>query len=97
MSRQRPEDMVGRGLGVAVALGALALGVAAALMNSERTRQMRDDLRHRVDDLGRRVDEAVRLLAEAGFAARVEESLGAPFGYVVAQTTDGAEVVLTVV
>jgi serine/threonine-protein kinase len=47
--------------------------------------------------LGRPVDEAVRLLAEAGFAARVEESLGAPFGYVVAQTTDGAEVVLTVV
>ena len=47
--------------------------------------------------LDRPVDEAVRLLAEAGFAARVEESLGAPFGYVVAQTTDGAEVVLTVV
>ncbi|MFF0988658.1 Stk1 family PASTA domain-containing Ser/Thr kinase [Kocuria nitroreducens] len=47
--------------------------------------------------LGRSVDEAVRILAEAGFPARVEESLGAPFGYVVAQTTDGAEVVLTVV
>ncbi|GAA1752618.1 Stk1 family PASTA domain-containing Ser/Thr kinase [Kocuria aegyptia] len=47
--------------------------------------------------LGRPVDEAVRVLAEAGYPARVEESLGAPFGYVVAQTTDGAEVVLTVV
>ncbi|MEX5256241.1 protein kinase domain-containing protein [Kocuria arenosa] len=47
--------------------------------------------------LGRPVDEAVLVLAEAGFPARVEESLGAPFGYVVAQTTDGAEVVLTVV
>ncbi|MFI7493220.1 PASTA domain-containing protein, partial [Kocuria sp. M4R2S49] len=46
--------------------------------------------------LGRTVDEAVRALTEAGFTARVEESLGAPFGYVVSQTTDGAEVVLTV-
>ena len=41
------------------------------------------------------MDQAVQVLAEAGFRARVEESLGAPFGYVVAQTTDGAEVVLT--
>ncbi|HET9494183.1 MAG TPA: hypothetical protein VFR15_08140, partial [Chloroflexia bacterium] len=63
MSRQRPEDIVGRGLGFAVALGALALGVAAALMNSERTRQMREELRGRVDDLGKRVDE---LSAQAG-------------------------------
>ncbi|WP_298586867.1 Stk1 family PASTA domain-containing Ser/Thr kinase [uncultured Kocuria sp.] len=46
--------------------------------------------------LGRPVDEAVQVLAEAGYTARIEESLGAPFGYVVAQTTDGAEVVLTV-
>ncbi|MEX5294904.1 protein kinase [Kocuria sp. CPCC 205268] len=46
--------------------------------------------------LGRPVDEAVRVLGEAGYAARVEERLGAPFGYVVAQTADGAEVVLTV-
>ncbi len=47
--------------------------------------------------LGQPVDQAVLVLAEAGFPARVEESLGAPLGYVVAQTTDGAEVVLTVV
>ncbi|MGQ1837113.1 Stk1 family PASTA domain-containing Ser/Thr kinase [Kocuria turfanensis] len=48
------------------------------------------------DVVGRSVEEAVRVLQEAGFAARVEESFGAPFGYVLSQTTDGAEVVLTV-
>ncbi|KUG60958.1 hypothetical protein AVL61_10095 [Kocuria rosea subsp. polaris] len=46
--------------------------------------------------LGRPVDEAVQVLAEAGWTSRVEERLGAPFGYVVAQTTDEAEIVLTV-
>lgn len=48
------------------------------------------------DVVGRPVGEAVPALEEAGFTARVEESFGAPFGYVLSQTTDGAEVVLTV-
>jgi serine/threonine-protein kinase len=46
--------------------------------------------------VGRPAEEAVRLLEEAGFPVRVEEELGAPFGRVVRQTTDGAGVVLTV-
>jgi serine/threonine-protein kinase len=46
--------------------------------------------------LGRPVEEAVRLLEEAGFPVRVEESLGAPFGRVVRQAADGTGVVLTV-
>lgn len=48
------------------------------------------------DVVGRPVGEAVPALEEAGFTARVEESFGAPFGYVLSQTTNGAEVVLTV-
>ncbi|MFE7630085.1 PASTA domain-containing protein [Kocuria sp. NPDC057446] len=47
--------------------------------------------------LGRPVDEAVRMLEEAGYPVRVEERLGAPFGYVVARTAAGDGVVLTVV
>lgn len=51
------EELFSKGLGVAIALGALAVGVAAAMMNNERSRQMREELRGRVDELGRKVED----------------------------------------
>jgi ElaB/YqjD/DUF883 family membrane-anchored ribosome-binding protein len=51
------EDLLGKGLGVAFAVGALAVGVAAALMNQEKARQIRAEVQSQLDDLGRRVDE----------------------------------------
>ena len=57
MAENKSDDLIGKGIGMAVALGALALGVATALMNNERSRQMRAELQGRVDDLGRRVDD----------------------------------------
>ena len=57
MAENKSDDFIGKGVGMIVALGALALGVAAAVMNNERTRQMRAELKERVDDLGRRVDD----------------------------------------
>ncbi len=62
MSEKTTGDGLSKGLGIAVALGALAVGVATAVMNNDRTRQVRDELKQRVDELGRRVDE---LTAEA--------------------------------
>lgn len=55
-------DGLSKGLSVAVALGALAVGVATAVVNNGRTKQTREELRQRVDELGMRVDE---LTAEA--------------------------------
>jgi ElaB/YqjD/DUF883 family membrane-anchored ribosome-binding protein len=46
-----------KGLGVAVAVGALAVGVVAALMNQERARQIRADVQGQLDELGKRVDD----------------------------------------
>lgn len=56
------KDGLSKGLSVAVALGALAVGVATAVVNNGRTKQVREDLRQRLDELGKRVDE---LTAEA--------------------------------
>lgn len=51
------EETLTRALGVMIALGALAVGAAAAVMNNERSKQMRDDMKLRVDELGKRVDD----------------------------------------
>jgi ABC-type transporter Mla subunit MlaD len=51
------EDLLGKSLGVVVAIGALAVGIAAAAMNNERSRQMRDEVKTRLDVLGKRVDD----------------------------------------
>jgi ElaB/YqjD/DUF883 family membrane-anchored ribosome-binding protein len=62
------EDLFAKGLGVAFAMGALAVGVAAALMNQERARQIRAEVQSQLDDLGRRVDDlsaqATRMVQE---------------------------------
>ena len=62
------EDLFGKSIGLAIALGALAVGVAAAALNNERARQMRQEVQGRLDDLGKRVDElsaqATRALEE---------------------------------
>jgi len=62
MAENKSDYLILKGLVLIVATGALALGVAAALMNNERSRQMREEFRGRIDDLGRRVDD---LSAEA--------------------------------
>lgn len=49
-------DPLSKGLGMAIALGALAVGAAAAFLNSERTRQMREDLQRQISDLSDRMD-----------------------------------------
>jgi ABC-type transporter Mla subunit MlaD len=51
------EDLFAKGVGVAIAVGALAAGLAAALMNQERARQIRADVQTQLDELGRRVDD----------------------------------------
>lgn len=56
MSEKR-DDNLQKALGLAVALGALAVGVAATVANNERTRQLREEMKVRLDDLGRRVDD----------------------------------------
>jgi len=50
-------DPLTRGLGVAIALGALAVGAAAAFLNSERNREMREDLQRQITDLSGRMDQ----------------------------------------
>jgi ElaB/YqjD/DUF883 family membrane-anchored ribosome-binding protein len=55
--RSSGEDLFAKGLGVAVAVGALAVGVVAALMNQERARQIRADVQGQLDELGKRVDD----------------------------------------
>ena len=59
------EDLFGKGIGIVVALGALAVGVAAAILNNERTQQMRQEVQGRLDDLGKRVDELSAQAARA--------------------------------
>ncbi len=59
------EDLFSKGFGVAMALGALAVGIAAAALNTERTRQMREEVQSRLDDLGKRVDELSAQAARA--------------------------------
>ncbi len=51
------EEILSRTLGIVIAAGALAVGVAAALMNNERTRQVQEELRARVDELGKQVSD----------------------------------------
>ena len=53
----KEENIITRGFGFAVALGALAIGVAAAVANNERTKQLRSEVQGRVDELGRRIDD----------------------------------------
>ncbi len=55
--RRSNDDILAKAFGVAVAVGALAVGVASAVVNGERTRQMREEMRLRVDELGKRVDD----------------------------------------
>lgn len=50
------KDPLTRGLGMAIAAGALAAGAVAAFLNNERTRQMRADLQRQIDDLTVRLD-----------------------------------------
>ena len=70
MARERSsmEDLLAKGVGVAFAVGALAVGVAAAVANQERARQVRADVQTQLDELGRRVDDlsaqASRVLQE---------------------------------
>lgn len=66
--RPTPEDLFAKSVGVAVAVGALAVGVAAAVLNQERARQMRAEVQGQIDELGKRIDDlssrAARLLEE---------------------------------
>ncbi len=59
MARDRStgEEIFSKSLGFAIALGSLAFGVAAAMMNNERTRQMQEELRQRMDELGRKMED----------------------------------------
>ena len=56
----RNEDPLTRGFTMLVAVGALAFGAVAALMNSERTRQMRQDLEGQINDLSGRLDRTLQ-------------------------------------
>ena len=49
MSGYNQRDPLSRGFGMAIALGALALGAAAAFANNERMRQMRQDLERQIE------------------------------------------------
>src|SRR4051812_14470315 len=70
MAREKSstEELFTKGFGVAVAVGALAVGVAAAVFNQERARQIRADVQTQLDELGRRVDDltsqATRVMEE---------------------------------
>jgi len=59
MARDRSsvEDLFAKSIGVAFAVGALGLGVAAALMNQERARQVRAEIQVQLDELRQRIDE----------------------------------------
>ncbi len=57
--QSRGGDPLTRALGIGIALGALAFGAVAAIMNSERTRQMRDDLERQIQDLNRKLETAL--------------------------------------
>ena len=41
MANNNSDNMIGKGVGMLIAVGALAVGVAAAAMNNERARQLR--------------------------------------------------------
>jgi ABC-type transporter Mla subunit MlaD len=56
---EKSGDPLTKGLSIAVALGALAFGAAAAMLNSERTRQLRQDLERQIDDLSNRLERAL--------------------------------------
>src|SRR3954453_2801142 len=56
----RNEDPLTRGFTMLVAVGALAFGAVAALMNSERTRQMRRDLEGQINDLSAKLDRTLQ-------------------------------------
>ncbi|MEO5950880.1 MAG: hypothetical protein ABIQ44_00250 [Chloroflexia bacterium] len=59
------EDLFTKGVGIAFAVGALAFGIAAAALNNERSRQIREEVQGRMDDLGKRVDELSSQAARA--------------------------------
>ena len=44
---------------MAVALGAWAFGAAAAFLNSERTRQLREDMDRQIQDLSNRLERSL--------------------------------------
>ena len=52
-------DPLSRGLSMAVALGALAFGAATAVVNSERTKQMRQDLERQIEVLSGKLERAL--------------------------------------
>ncbi len=59
------EDLFTKSVGIAFALGALAFGVAAAALNNDRARKIREEVQGRMDDLGKRVDELSSQAARA--------------------------------
>lgn len=59
------EDLFTKSVGIAFALGALAFGVAAAALNNERARQIREEVEGRLNDLGKRVDDLSAQAARA--------------------------------
>jgi ElaB/YqjD/DUF883 family membrane-anchored ribosome-binding protein len=97
MARERSslEDLFTKGVGVAIAAGALAVGVAAAVANQERARQIRADVQSQIDDLSRRVDDlsaqATRVIQEK--RPDIEETIAKSRRVVV----DGLEKARTVV
>src|SRR5947207_1963230 len=56
---EKSGDPLTKGLSMAVALGALAFGAAAAFLNSERTRQLREDMDRQIQDLSNRLERAL--------------------------------------
>lgn len=97
MARERSsiEELFTKGVGVAIAVGALAVGVAAAVANQERARQIRADVQSQLDDLSHRVDElsaqATRVIQEK--RPDIEETIAKSRRVVV----DGLEKARTVV
>ena len=55
----RSGDPLTKGLSMAVALGAWAFGAAAAFLNSERTRQLREDMDRQIQDLSNRLERSL--------------------------------------
>ena len=97
MAREKSsiEDLLTKGVGVAIAVGALAAGVAAAVANQERARQIRGDVQTQLDELSRRVDDlsaqATRVIQEK--RPDIEETIARSRRVVV----DGLEKARTVV
>ena len=56
----RNNDPLTKGLSMVVALGALAFGAAAAFLNSERTRQLREDMQAQMSDLSKQLERTLQ-------------------------------------